>query len=51
MFDVYRCLDEGCAAQGDLKCLNGGVCINGFCQCQNGFTGSECGNQKFSNST
>jgi len=26
----------------DLKCINGGSCANGFCNCPSGYEGSEC---------
>lgn len=27
---------------GEILCQNGGVCRDGFCQCNNGWSGSEC---------
>lgn len=29
----------------DITCLNGGVCINGECDCAEGYTGPDCGDQ------
>jgi hypothetical protein len=33
------CEKDSCLA---LKCRNGAVCVDGFCQCLEGFEGSEC---------
>lgn len=30
----------------DTKCLNGGVCVDGSCNCPNGFYGSDCSKQR-----
>ena len=42
--------DAGCTATAsfgtdpcaNIKCLNGGTCVNGICQCPTGFTGDSC---------
>ena len=34
------CGDGSC---GDLKCLNGGECVEGLCYCPDGYVGEDCG--------
>ena len=35
--------DAGCNSKGQLSCQNKGVCLsNGFCECKNGYSGSDC---------
>ncbi len=29
----------------DLKCMNGGACVEGFCRCPSGYEGTECETQ------
>ena len=44
--DQYRCTDfESTTAEVPEcfgQCLNGGICRNGKCMCQDGFSGSNC---------
>ena len=42
LFLVTSCNEDPCDA---VVCYNGGVCINGNCDCPPGFTGSSCENE------
>lgn len=36
------CEQDSCV---DLKCRNGGACVEGFCRCPSGYEGTECQDQ------
>ena len=39
MFTVQSCTDEPC---DDVTCFNGGICVDGTCDCPAGFGGTDC---------
>jgi len=39
---VTSCEQDSCI---DLKCRNGGTCVEGFCRCPSGYEGTECETQ------
>ena len=41
MFTVQSCTDEPCEG---VTCFNGGVCVDGTCDCAPGFGGTDCAN-------
>lgn len=47
LLTLYSC--NNCDKETDpcenVTCLNEGVCINGDCECEEGYTGSNCGDQ------
>lgn len=40
MLLLHGCKEEACQ---DVSCLNGGTCVDGQCDCPEGFFGSDCG--------
>ena len=45
---VNSCTKEVIVQQdpcANIKCLNGGTCANGLCNCPNGYSGSDCSKQ------
>ncbi|HRO43299.1 MAG TPA: hypothetical protein PL009_10735 [Flavipsychrobacter sp.] len=40
---VTSCEQDSCI---DLKCRNGGACVEGFCRCPAGYEGTECETQE-----
>ncbi|MEO0468475.1 MAG: hypothetical protein AAF206_02550 [Bacteroidota bacterium] len=37
---LFACQQDPCR---DISCLNGGICLDGFCDCPEGFIGPDCG--------
>jgi len=42
------CTVDNCS---DVKCLNGGACIDGFCNCPSGYEGANCSQQSYTRFT